>query len=153
MKMITQAAAVGLLATLTACGGSESDASDYINDGSDTAEAIEGASASLSAELQAAAAESGDLACGLPLLPDHRAGRLMDSNKTATFNTNETPETVAAFYRTASEKKFGKVSVEAVPGLTDLSIINQDLRRCRVVAQAQPTGDTNVVVGYQKDVQ
>ncbi|MEL7446528.1 MAG: hypothetical protein AAGK02_12075 [Pseudomonadota bacterium] len=154
IKTVSQGAAVALLTTLAACSAPESSEEaglneDFVNDTEDMQAGIEAAAAELSPELREAASKSGDLACGLPLLPDHRAGRVTDNNKTSTFNTDETPETVMAFYRAAAYGKGGVDKINAVPGLADQTIAFNNAMRCRIVAQAQLSGDTNVTVGFE----
>ena len=140
-----------LFVSLSGCGSSDDvpDAKgDFVNDASDAAAATEAAYTNLSSELRDAAQEPGDLACGLPLLPDHRAGRVTDGQKNATFNTNAKPEEVAAFYRLAAETKQGEAQTGGPPGLAEVKVKLPDMRQCTIVAQAQMSGDTNVTVRF-----
>lgn len=145
------------VAALTACGDWDDDDAPAFNENGiaspsvkapDRIAEIDAAEAGLSAEMREAAREPGDLACGFALVPDHRAGRITDGTKNVTFNTDATPDEVAAFYRIAGKAKSGEVSVGGVPGLTEVEAALPDLRRCTIVAQAQPTGDTNVTVRF-----
>lgn len=154
MKFITQITALGLLATLAACGSeadeyadaaSDRDGGDMVNDASDMATAMEAAYADLSPELRTAAKQRGDLACGLPMLPDHRAARPVDA-RTKTFNTDARPEEVAAFYRLAAESRQAEVTLDGPPGLAMVSVKLTDASECTIAAQAEMAGDTNVLV-------
>ena len=158
MKTITQTAVLALLVSLAACGSEPDgyaegalglDGGDMVNDASDMAAGMEAAYADLSPELRAAAKQPGDLACGLPMLPDHRAARPVDA-RTKTFNTDARPEEVAAFYRLAAESRQAEVTLDGPPGLAMVSVKLTDASECTIAAQAEMAGDTNVLVSLAK---
>lgn len=141
-------APIALLATLAACGGPEPSADGMINDASDAAASAGTTSTELSPELRSAAAQSGKLACGLPSMPDARVKRMVSATST-TYNSDAKPEEVATFYRFAAEAQGSSFESGGPPGMADIAVTMADGKKCRIVAQAQLSGDTNVMVSLE----
>lgn len=145
--------AIALLFVASACSddgstqGSYDDSDDLVNDSFDAQNDNEAAYAGASQELRDAAAAKGDLACGLPELSDSRAGNPANAKDAKySYNTDATPAQVYAFYRLAAEARGGSAQVTGPPGLADAAITLTGGSKCRVIAQAQLSGDTHVMV-------
>jgi len=141
--------ALTLLATLSACGGSEPSADDLANDASDMAAGIEGATEELSAEMQAAAQQTGDMPCALPQMPDASSAQPMAGDG-ETFTTGQSPEVAAAFYIAAAEARGGSAATAGPPGLAEIQLTLGDAGNCTVFAQAQMSGGTNIQITKQQ---
>lgn len=149
----TFSCAIALLFAASACsddGSTQSsydDPDDLVNDSFDAQNDNEAAYASASQKLRRAAAANGDLACGLPELSDSRAGNPANAKDAKySYNTDATPAQVYAFYRLAAEARGGSAQVIGPPGLADVAITLAGGTECRVIAQSQLSGDTNVIV-------
>lgn len=148
MKHIQRTAAIALLGALAACGGSEPSTDDMLNDASDVAAKVDQASADLSNDLRAAAAASGDMPCELPTLPDAGTAQPM-SQPGGTFTTSSTPEQTAAFYLEAAKARGGNAKADGPPGMSFVELALGESGNCKVVAQAQMGGGTNVQITNQ----
>jgi len=145
--------AIILLIAVTACGddGGVEDgfdrADDLVNTSRDARNDNEVAYASASQDFRATAAKKGDLACGLPELADSRAGNPANfKGSQYSYNTDAAPSQVYAFYRLAAEAQGGTAQVSGPPGSADIAITIASGETCRVIAQSQLSGDTNVKV-------
>lgn len=148
MKRTNMTAPLALLAILAACGDAEPSAADMINDASDNAAGIKQASADLSDDLRKAAAVEGEMPCGLPGLPDATDAQPMNIDG-KTYNTASEPEQVAAFYDAAAQARGGSATKGGPPGMAEIIVTLGDAGTCRVVAQAQMTGGSNVQINKQ----
>ncbi len=154
MKVITpqnyrKSISLALLISLAACGGdAEPSAEDMVNDAGDAASANQAAYDNASADMREAAKVKGDLACGLPKMPDARAEQPAGTNGRS-YNSDANPEQVAGFYGLAAEAQGGSAEVSGPPGMADVTITMTDGQKCRALAQAQLSGDTNVTVSSE----
>lgn len=135
-------------AMLAACAEPEPSAEDLINDASDMAVGIEQASSELTDDMRAAAAAPGDLLCGLPPLPDSSDAQPINVEGD-TFNTTSEVSQIAAFYEASAEARGGSANVGGPPGMAELELALGEAGDCRVVAQAQMSGGTNVQITKQ----
>ncbi len=133
---------------IAGCDGSDPSADGMVNDASDMAAGIEQASAEISAKLREAASQNGDMPCDLPALPDASGAQPMNVEG-KTFTTASTPEQVAAFYTAAAETRSGSAKASGPPGFAEIQLTLGDQGECRIVAQAQMAGDTNVQITKQ----
>lgn len=156
MKTLTQAAAVGLLATLSACGSeAEDDAPESEGLEQQRVGIVEPTIVSgielpeLNPDLQKAAERGGDLACGLPILPDHSNGRVLEEGKKdAVYETGSEAEEVAAFYQAAARTKNYDIATSGASGSTRQYVKTMNLTKCDVIAETKASGGSEVTVRW-----
>ena len=156
ISFLKGATALGLLSTLTACGSEaegdrpESEGLAQQRVGIFEPTIVSGiALPALNPELQKAAGKSGDLACGLPVIPDHSNGRVLEEGKKdAIYETASSAEEVAAFYQAAAKAKNYDVATSGSSGSTRQYIKTMNLTKCDVIAETKTSGGTEVTVRF-----
>lgn len=157
MKILLQTLSLGLLATLAACGSEtgggvtvDDDELEQMPVGVQEPTIVSGiALPDLGADLQKAAQSRGELACGLPLLPDHSNGRVLEEGKRdAVFETGSPAEEVAAFYQAAAKGQNYDIATSGASGSTRQYVETMNLTKCDVIAETNASGGSEVTVRY-----